>query len=126
MTPRTLAEIVEEGKRLERESAAVKFDEDAYLHDVCTQKLAAFARNNLPRLLAVAEAAVEMRAAEMGSDPEPYAVGPLVIHKHGCAGVGASGAGGGKCNCGGAAIADRIAASRAAFDAAASGEEKKR
>lgn len=53
----TLAEIIEEGKRLE----------EAYLADQCAMRwdaLVSFRHRNFPRLLAVAEAAVEWAEAD--------------------------------------------------------------
>ena len=95
-------------------------------HEATNQNAAfiAFSRTALPRLVAVAEAAMEMRKAER-DDPNsmdaPYPVGPRAVHCYGCPATKV-GKKTGPCNCGGDAMQARINASRAAFDAAARGE----
>lgn len=113
----TIAEIVEEGERLERKATPGC---GAFVSEV---NAACMRRDNFylehgPTLLAVAKAAVEMREAETEpAAPEiPYPFGPLVCHKTGCH-SGAIGKKWGPCNCGGRGLQDRINASRAAFDA---------
>lgn len=62
MPAETLAEILEEGKRLDREAATCQC---AGNNPRCLRMRDGFARQHFPRLVAVAEAAVEMRKAEL-------------------------------------------------------------
>lgn len=112
----TLAEIVAEGEH----ALTLR----GQITPAVTDEWQMFLLVNGPRLLAVAQAAVEMREAEraIGEPTEPYPIPPRAVHVYGCPGT-KTGAKAGACSCGGDAVESRIAASRAAFDAAVRGEE---
>ena len=122
----TLAEIIEEARRLDERVRVYHADNHRMLVSALNDR-ANFYATHFPLLVAVAEAAVEMRGAEtVGHDAAkaPYAYGPQAVHRYGCP-LTKIGKKYGPCQCGGADIQTRIKASRDAFDAAIRGEGKK-
>lgn len=119
MPAETLAEILAEAERLERE---VK---ERPAHFAPPIRLSRFYVEHGPRLVAVARAAVEMREAEKdnGQALVPYPYGPFAVHDCTCRAT-VNGKRASACDCGGDAIDARITASRAAFDAAPAPEVK--
>jgi len=119
-----LAEVVEEGRELRslyEQAVEEGLDSTANLY---WDQLCEFFDEHGPRLLAVAEAAVEMRGAETDrpdSMDVPYPIGPRAVHAYPCPAT-RIGKKSGPCNCGGDTMQARIDASRATFDAAARGE----
>ena len=119
-----IAEIIAEADALE---AQVQSAIDLRMPTLADESIArrdAFRAEHFPLLVAVAEAAVELREAEtVGHDAAkaPYAHGPQAVHRYGYP-LTKIGKKYGPCQCGGADIQTRIKASRDAFDAALRGE----
>ena len=123
----TIAEIIAEADALEAQVQAAIDLRMSTLADESIARRDAFRAQHFPLLVAVAEAAVEMRDAEH-DDPNsmdvPYPVGPFAVHRCGCPAT-KLGKTCGPCDCGGDALQARIRASRVALDAALRGEGKK-